>query len=194
MYKKLIYKMITVDGKQVPEHRYFMEQHLGRKLNKNEVVHHINHNHFDNKIKNLQVMTNEEHVRYHATLSNHGKWTRDDSYEKCIDCSTKERPHYIKGFCERCFERRRLVKRREYNRESCRKRYYANRKQRLKQIKEFYENNPEKKAAKVAYYKEYRRKNYAILYKKKRAYLLKNPEKWRLYMKEYRLKHKNKTP
>jgi len=46
-------------------HRVVMENFLGRLLDKNEVVHHKNENKKDNRIENLQVMTNEEHVRYH---------------------------------------------------------------------------------------------------------------------------------
>ena len=42
-----------------------MENHLNRKLGKNEVVHHINGNRKDNRIDNLVVMTREEHSRMH---------------------------------------------------------------------------------------------------------------------------------
>lgn len=34
------YKAIKVDGIKHDEHRYLMEQHVGRKLNSNELVHH----------------------------------------------------------------------------------------------------------------------------------------------------------
>ena len=57
------YKLISVDGKQISEHRYVMETFLGRKLNKEEVVHHINHIQNDNRIENLQVMDRIEHAR-----------------------------------------------------------------------------------------------------------------------------------
>ena len=46
-------------------HRKTMEDYLGRKLNDNEIVHHIDGNKLNNDISNLQVMTRSEHSRYH---------------------------------------------------------------------------------------------------------------------------------
>lgn len=48
-------------------HRIIMENHLGRVLNTNEVVHHIDGNKKHNIIENLQVLTNSEHVKLHAS-------------------------------------------------------------------------------------------------------------------------------
>lgn len=60
---KHTYKTITVNGKQVREHRHLMEQHLGRKLESWEHVHHINGNSHDNRIENLAVLSNSEHQK-----------------------------------------------------------------------------------------------------------------------------------
>ena len=46
-------------------HRLIMEEHLGRKLTSDEIVHHIDGNKLNNDISNLQVMTRGEHSRLH---------------------------------------------------------------------------------------------------------------------------------
>jgi hypothetical protein len=57
------YKIIGIDGKRIPEHRYVMEKHLGRKLQTYEDVHHKNLNRADNNLKNLEVRLKSKHRR-----------------------------------------------------------------------------------------------------------------------------------
>ena len=59
------YKLIRVNGKQIPEHRYIMEQSIKRKLNPKEHIHHINHDKVDNRIENLKIMRPGEHISHH---------------------------------------------------------------------------------------------------------------------------------
>lgn len=47
------------------EHRYIMEKAIGRKLSKDEIVHHIDKNPLNNKLENLQIVTKEEHREIH---------------------------------------------------------------------------------------------------------------------------------
>jgi len=57
------------------EHRYIIEQHIGRKLRKNEVVHHKGtkysigsiENKQDNRIKNLELLDKIKHDAFHST-------------------------------------------------------------------------------------------------------------------------------
>lgn len=59
------YPIVLIDGKYIKEHRYVMEQHLGRKLLRTEEVHHRDGNKFNNEVENLQIMSKSEHSKLH---------------------------------------------------------------------------------------------------------------------------------
>ena len=46
-------------------HRVVVENSIGRLLNENEVVHHINHDKYDCRLENLKLMTKQEHTKLH---------------------------------------------------------------------------------------------------------------------------------
>lgn len=72
------YKAIKVNGVKHDEHRYLMEQFIGRKLSSNEVVHHINGNKRDNRLENLVIIPRKQHSLMHRK----GKPLSDVSKDK----------------------------------------------------------------------------------------------------------------
>ena len=63
-----------IEGRYVPEHRYLMEQRLGRLLSSDEVVHHVNGNKLDNSPENLELMTQSDHTRHHQLERSRSEW------------------------------------------------------------------------------------------------------------------------
>lgn len=62
------YKVFGLNGKQIYEHRFIMEKHLGRKLKLQENIHHIDGNKLNNKIENLELFKNKSKhsEKYHS--------------------------------------------------------------------------------------------------------------------------------
>lgn len=52
-------------GEYIPLQRLLMEWKLGRKLNDDELVHHLNGNKQDNRIENLQIVSRAQHIKIH---------------------------------------------------------------------------------------------------------------------------------
>lgn len=58
-----------IKGLYVYEHRYLMEQKLGRLLTDDEVVHHIDGNKLNNDPENLELKTREQHNTIHRKFA-----------------------------------------------------------------------------------------------------------------------------
>ncbi|MBA2340907.1 MAG: deoxyhypusine synthase family protein [Pyrinomonadaceae bacterium] len=65
-------------GKTVAEHRYLLEFALGRELEKEEVAHHVDHNHLNNNFDNLIA----EHYRAHAPNHRKIEWQKKTAEER----------------------------------------------------------------------------------------------------------------
>ena len=62
------YKTTQCNKKQKRLHRVLMESKIGRKLDKNEIVHHKDGDKTNNIIENLELMTRGEHLRIHPEI------------------------------------------------------------------------------------------------------------------------------
>lgn len=86
-YKKGIHPSIKTEFKRGKKHpnwkggtrnhhltRKIMEIHLRRKLNKKEVIHHIDNNPLNNKFSNLKLFnSHSKHMKYHWKLQKENK-------------------------------------------------------------------------------------------------------------------------
>ena len=61
------YYWISVNGRDIMEHRHIMQKLLGRTLGTDEVVHHKDGNKLNNDPNNLEVLSREGHTSGHRT-------------------------------------------------------------------------------------------------------------------------------
>lgn len=64
------YIQLRIEGKTIQLHRIIMGKHLGRKLRRDEVVHHIDGDKLNNDIKNLYLCKDRKtHRKIHGSIS-----------------------------------------------------------------------------------------------------------------------------
>lgn len=97
------YIRITVPegGNAVWEHRYVWEQANGP-IPAGFEIHHINHNRADNRLENLELLSEHEHRSLRHAL---GRWSK--LYDRCQECGTQAVPHMAHGLCNKCHEKHR---------------------------------------------------------------------------------------
>jgi hypothetical protein len=70
-------------------HRLIMEKYIGRELNRNEIVHHIDGNPINNSLDNLKIMTQSEHMSLHVIRKGIYKNGNSSDYRICTRCRKK---------------------------------------------------------------------------------------------------------
>ena len=83
----------------VKEHRFVMEQHLGRALDPAEHIHHINRDSLDNRIENLMIVSHATHQGLHSLISQN-QWST--KFHCCQKCGTTSKKHNGHGLCTTC--------------------------------------------------------------------------------------------
>lgn len=102
-------------GTHVYRYRLVMEKHLGRFLLPTEIVHHKNGIVSDDRLENLEMMSQSDHLKSHLPKMRlamkkkwEGKWSKH--FSACKQCSTTARKHMGLGLCSRCYKRNRKAK------------------------------------------------------------------------------------
>jgi len=99
---------MKIDGKRIDEHRFVWQKAYGV-IPKGYIIHHIDGNKRNNKLDNLQMMTQSDHVKLHGNLKTPNNMDKD-TYDKWRVSNNKAMKERIYNFideklvCIRCKE------------------------------------------------------------------------------------------
>lgn len=101
-----------INGRRCAVHRYIFEQHLGRPLLPDEIVHHINENKLDNRIENLELMSRASHMTHHkkGTFTNSSNSRTHKQCPKCLYVLVREKFPAKTARCKKCTKEDRMLK------------------------------------------------------------------------------------
>jgi len=66
------YRRITVNGKRCYEHKFIVENHIGRKVLRSEEIHHIDCDKLNNLLPNLYLCSKKYHAKIHKQIEELG--------------------------------------------------------------------------------------------------------------------------
>ena len=189
------YKSVRVGRVIKAEHQLVWEAANGP-VPKGYDIHHINGNHRDNRIENLEILTRSEHLKLHAKLRRQNIDIIDSSDPDVIkerqrqrmfakehkeQLSKKRKEHYLAHKEEYS---KRNAKYREEHKEEIRdkkKAYYDEHREEINaKHKNYYSSH---KSKIIAYQKKYFRENKEKVAAKKKAYAEKNKARFSTYNK-----------
>jgi len=88
--------------KRAPEHRVVWQAAFGP-IPPRHHIHHRNGIKDDNRLENLMLVGAAEHNELHFGLPVMA-WSR--TYDACVQCGERTRPHKANGLCTRCYQRK----------------------------------------------------------------------------------------
>lgn len=95
------------------EHILIMEQDLGRSLNKNECVHHLDGNKGNNRLENLLLMTNSTHAKIHKWIDRcnipQNSYSESPSCKICNKTLQNKQKHTCSSKCNNFYKHKKSV-------------------------------------------------------------------------------------
>jgi len=97
--KSSFFPMATKRG-WVRQHRLVVAKHLGRNLDKSEIVHHLNGNKKDNRIENLSLLSISSHSKVHKGIPFIRRIQDLERSVKCLEARIRILDSQIESFQE----------------------------------------------------------------------------------------------